>query len=43
MFSWSNRVKPTEQLPFDIYSFHYPNVMFGAQEMKDYGASFLDG
>jgi hypothetical protein len=40
MFSWSNRVKTTEELPFDIYSFHYPNVMFGAKEMRDYGASY---
>lgn len=40
MFSWSNRVKPTEELPFDIYSFHYPNVLFGPHEMRDYGASY---
>lgn len=39
MFSWSNRVKTNEELPFDIYSFHYPNVLFGPDEMRDYGAS----
>jgi len=40
MFSWSNRVKPSEDLPFDIYSFHYPNVLAGPMEMRDYGASY---
>lgn len=36
MFSWANRIRPDEELPYDIYSYHYAPA--GA-DLSDYGVS----
>ena len=36
MFSWANRVGPDEELPYDIYSYHYAA---GGADLADYGVS----
>ena len=36
MFSWANRIRPDEPLPYDIYSFHYAPA---DADVSDYGVS----
>jgi hypothetical protein len=39
MHSWANRVRPDEELPYDVYSFHYPDITKKVNELADYGVS----
>ncbi|MCR4859739.1 MAG: hypothetical protein K5910_03645 [Bacteroidales bacterium] len=36
MFSWANRIRPDEEIPYDIYSFHYAPA---EADLADYGVS----
>ena len=35
MFSWAQDVPVTQELPYDIYSFHYPDVMKGPGQLAE--------
>ena len=36
MFSWANRIRPDEELPYEIYSYHYAPA---DADLSDYGVS----
>ena len=40
MFSWANRVKPDEEIPYNVYSYHYARVSDPDAGMADYGYAF---
>jgi hypothetical protein len=42
MFSWSHGIPVEEELPYDIYSFHYPDVMKGANQLTEYQSSVFN-
>jgi hypothetical protein len=42
MFSWAQDVPVEEELPFDIYSFHYPDVMKGPKQLTDYQSAVFN-
>ncbi len=39
MYSWANRVKTTEEIPFDVYSYHYPDITRGASDVASYNTA----
>lgn len=42
MFSWAQDVPIDEELPYDIYSFHYPDVMKGPKTLSEYQSSVFN-
>jgi len=42
MFSWAQDVPLEEELPYDIYSFHYPDVMKGPKTLTEYQSSVFN-
>jgi hypothetical protein len=42
MFSWAQDVPINEELPYDIYSFHYPDVMKGPKTLTEYQSSVFN-
>ena len=39
MFSWANRIRPDEEIPYDIYSFHYGPFADPSFDPSSYGVS----
>ncbi len=39
MFSWANRVRTDEELPYTVYSSHYPNVYAKDVDLSEYDVS----
>ena len=39
MYSWANRVRPDQELPYDVYSFHYAPMSDPAFKPSTYGVS----
>ncbi len=39
MFSWANRISPDEEIPYDIYSFHYAPFHKPDLDLSRYGVS----
>lgn len=42
MFSWAQDVPVDEELPYDIYSFHYPDVMQGPKTLAEYQSAVFN-
>ncbi len=42
MFSWAQDIPLDEELPYDIYSFHYPDVMKGPKTLTEYQSSVFN-
>ena len=40
MFSWANRIRPDEEIPYDVYSYHYARVSDPDASMAEYGYAF---
>lgn len=39
MFSWGNRIKTNNEMPYSVYSFHYPNILKGGTEVADFNVA----
>ena len=39
IYSWANRVRPDEEQPYDVYSFHYPPMSRPDFKLSSYGQS----
>lgn len=42
MFSWAQDIPVDAELPYDIYSFHYPDVMKGPGRLAEYGSAVFN-
>lgn len=42
MFSWAQDINVDEKLPYDIYSFHYPDVMNGPRTLTEYQSAVFN-
>ncbi|HYQ57956.1 MAG TPA: glycoside hydrolase family 2 TIM barrel-domain containing protein, partial [Draconibacterium sp.] len=42
MFSWAQDIPVDEELPYDIYSFHYPDVMKGPKTLAGYQSAVFN-
>lgn len=39
MFSWANRIRPDEEIPYDVYSFHYAPFHKSDLDLSRYGVA----
>ncbi len=39
MFSWANRISPDEEIPYDVYSYHYAPMADPNVDLSSYGVS----
>ena len=39
MFSWANRIKPDEEIPYDVYSYHYAPMADPDLDLSSYGVA----
>lgn len=42
MFSWAQDIPIDQELPYDIYSFHYPDVMLGPKTLAEYQSAVFN-